>query len=44
MLEGLQGLLNPKTIKGIIVLFLIIWFGSGTGFRVINNLIKNYVK
>jgi len=37
-------LLKPETLTGIIVIFLIVYFASGKGFRVIANLIRKAVE
>jgi len=37
-------LLNPETLKGVIVVFLIVYFATGKGFRVIANLIRKAVE
>ena len=36
----LKGFLDPETLKGIIVIFLIVLFATGKGFRIIGNLIR----
>ncbi len=40
----LKGLLDPETLKGVIVIFLLIFFASGRGFRVIGSLIRRAVE
>ena len=37
-------LLNPETLKGIIAVFLIVYFVSGKGMRAIANLIRRAVE
>ncbi len=37
-------LLKPETLKGIVVVFLIVYFATGKGFRVIANLIRKAVE
>lgn len=37
------GILNPETIKGILVIILIIWVFSGGAGRVLANLIRKSV-
>lgn len=37
-------LLNPETLKGILVVFLIVYFASGKGMRAIANLIRKAVE
>lgn len=39
-----ETLLNPETLKGIIVVFLIVYFVSGKGMRMIANLIRRAVE
>lgn len=34
------GILDPETLKGLIVLVLLILFGSGAGFKIINKYLK----
>lgn len=40
----LKGFLDPETLKGVIVIFLIIFFATGRGFRVIGNLVRRAVE
>ncbi len=35
-----EGILNPETLRGIIVVFLLVYFATGRGFRVVANLIR----
>ncbi len=37
-------LLNVETIRGIIIIFLLIYFMTGKGFKVIGGLIRNRAK
>lgn len=37
------GILNPETIKGLLIIFLLIWFLSGKWVRIVNMLIRKAV-
>lgn len=37
-------LANRDTLQGIVVLFLLIFFGSGRGFKVVGNLIRKWAE
>ena len=39
----MPSLTEPETIRGLIVLVLLIIFGSGAGFRMLGKLLRGYV-